>query len=134
MTASNAVITVTKKLNNGSPAEAENSLFQWSHFSSEYLTCKTTGRAIYQMAYMRKNAFGSDPIIDPTIIESIRKFWKALDAIKAESKIVHEKLETDRSDYINPRHVGLSTVEIDVKAQQWDEVINEGGEGFNPYR
>lgn len=130
-------IVVTEKLYNGSPATAENSMFKWFFGQKSYLQCLSTNRSIYQMAYMNL-PFGSEPILDEATINAVKKFWSDLHLIQKYAEIDYakqvEEKEKSNTSKPNPRLDGLSKDEINIKAQQWDDINNEGGEGFNPYR
>lgn len=121
-------IVVTKRLYNGSPAEAENERFSWFWGQSSTLKCKTTGAFIYQCQGMEEND-----------LRAARKFYAELRLIKnaAEKAYAQSQLEKERvareKRGENPWTKGLSHAEIKRKAKEWDDINNEGGEGFNPY-
>ena len=134
----NTDITVTEKLYNGAPAKAESEKFRWFFGQRDFLICKATGKAIYQMAYMRQNEFGSDNITDKATIAAVRKFWRDLRLVEkyAEEAYEQKQDEKEQTEFYenNPRLKGLTLSEIRQKEKEWDDLYNEGGEGYNPYR
>lgn len=132
-------IIVTKTLYNGAPANAENNKFEWFHGQQDFLICKKSGRSIYQMAYMRKSEFGSDNITDEETKADVCSFWNDLSLIQkfAEKEYSRKKTEKEKLENAqrgeNPWTKGLSHEEIKLKAKEWDNINNEGGEGYNPY-
>lgn len=132
----NTDIVVKGTLYNGTPKRAENAKFSWFFGHNDFLTCKKTGRSIFQMAYMRDEG-GSDAITDPEMVASIRRFWDDLHLIQKTAEATYEKKqrEKDKAEYYrnNPRLAGLSLSEIKAKEKEWDNLHNEGGKGFNPY-
>lgn len=125
-------IIVTEKVYDGTPKKAENDFFTWYFLSPDYLVCKKTGKIIYQMSYLRSNG-GSDAIIDTQVKDKVLKFWDELALI---TKHAEEKYETAETCALKlPNHLeGLTFKEIKEKEKVYDDVMNEGEEGFNPYR
>lgn len=121
-------IVVTKRLYNGSPAEAENEFFSWFWGQSDTLKCKKTGAFIYQCQGLSHEA-----------LQAARKFNSDLaliiaDAEKSYAKAQQEKEQAERNNRgENPWTKGLTKEEIQRKAKEWDDINNEGGEGYNPY-
>ncbi len=136
----NTDIVVTKLLYNGAPAMAENDRFSWHFLQESFLLDKIEERAIYQMAYMRKQGMGSDEITDPDVVEAVRRFWDDLHLLQddAEKRYEAKQAEKEKQEikafFNSPLVRGLSHAEIEHKAREYDEIHNEGGEGFNPYR
>lgn len=131
-------IRVTELLYNGAPAKAENALFSWFFGSSDSLLCKTTGRPIYQMSYLRYEG-GSDDITDPATVAAVRQFHNELSLMIKHAEKSYEQMQLKRDTVKafyqrNPRLDGLSCAEIAHKAKEWNDLNNEGGEGYNPYR
>lgn len=133
-------IEVTQTLYNGTPAMAENPLFRWHFMNADTLFCKVSGRAIYQMSYLRYEG-GSDDITDPDTKAAVLRFHHELDLMKKHAETAYEDKQTARlraeaEDFYarNPRLKGLTKAEVDCKAEEWDRLYNEGGEGYNPYR
>lgn len=114
-------------IHTGSPQKAESDRFIWSAHQDSDLRDKLAGKTIYQMAYMRTDAFGSDPVDDATKALA-REFWAALRAEQARSEAAHQvnRVEDeDREGY---------PVDED-KAREYDNLQNEGySDGYNPYR
>lgn len=122
-------IKITKRDINGRPIEAESNLFSWMWLNDSYLHCKTTGKTICQMAYLR-NTFGSDPIADEATRNAILDFWEQLRAIDTAAREQAEKAEYEAALAEAMRQ----TPERERKARAYDNLYNEGAEGYNPYR
>lgn len=133
-------IVVSETLYNGAPAKAENALFSWFFGNADSLLCKTTGKTIYQMHYLRYEG-GSDDITDPATVAAVRKFHNELSLMTKHAVMAYEerqmaRLREEAAAFYdrNPRLKGLNRAEIASRAQEWDSIHNEGGEGYNPYR
>lgn len=53
---------------------------------------------------------------------------------QAAATIAAREKSEDAELIVNPAYAGLSREELAQKENQYDRVMNEGGEGFNPYR
>lgn len=134
-TIANTDIRVTNTAYDGTPTAAESPLFSWHMLQPGYLRCKTTGRTIYQMAYMHQS-FGSDAITDQTTVDAVRTFWRDLRLLEEYAEQAYAKeveAQEIAAEQASPL-ANLSYEERVKKAAEWDDIHNEGGEGFNPYR
>lgn len=136
----NSDIKVMLTLYSGAPAMAESPLFRWHFMNADTLICKVSGRAICQMSYLRSDG-GSDDITDADTVAAVRRFFNELHLIQkyvaaANEEKITAKLQQEEDAFYerNPRLKGLSKAEVDCKAEEWDRLYNEGGEGYNPYR
>lgn len=125
------MITITSRTETGMPATAETAAYTWFWGSPGYLHEIATGRAIYGMARMYKDRMGSEPITDESERQAITAFWSELRAEESRCKAQWDaacaaRAEADERARIFPCDERL--------AKRYDDVYNEGGEGYNPYR
>lgn len=117
-------------------AASQDGRYTWFCGADGYLQDTQAGRAIYQMAYLRNGSFGSDPL--PADVESdARAFWAALHAAQQALAADHRaaemtalQAEIDGAQAEDPK----ARAERERRAREYDELQNEGGEGYNPYR
>lgn len=77
-------IIITETLNNGKPAKATSDCGRYTWFWGQEDEIKDTvaDRTIYQMSYMRREAFGSDPV--PADVRlAVLIFWDQLAAAQS---------------------------------------------------
>ena len=121
-------IVVSKHLYNGSPAEAENGSFSWSCHADGSLKCKKTGEFIYHCQGLEGHE-----------LQVARKFLRDLSLIQKDAEKAYAKAQQEKDQVElekrgeNPWTKGLSLEQIKCKAKEWDDINNEGGEGYNPY-
>lgn len=90
----NVVITETSL--NGLPykAQSNDGRYQWFTGQESYLMDTVVDRAIYQMSYMRKTEFGSDPLPADVKADAL-EFWRQLHAIQRTAEDAARKKEVD---------------------------------------
>lgn len=117
-------IVVSEYLYNGAPAKAENNLFDWFVGFPNDLVYKKTGKSISHMA---------SPT--PEMINEINRFFSDIRILtqSAEKEYERIKLEQAKSE-CNSNLVGMTRSDAEKKAQEWDNIYNEGEEGYNPFR
>lgn len=74
-------LVITETNYEGMPAKVHSAdgRYEWFHGSDGYIFDSAAKRSIYQMSYMRRDEFGSDPL--PADVEAdARAFWNALRA------------------------------------------------------
>ena len=113
--------------------KAENERFSWFWGQQDFLFDKKVGRMIYQMAWMKTDSFGSDLLPDDDA-ELVRKFFYELSILhSANNKKIEEK-EQEKQDDTPCAYDGMTEAERRKKEKEYDNLYNEGGEGYNPYR
>lgn len=110
-----ADITIIERSYNGAPRLAENEHFRW--FSGQPDDLQILTEQDSDSATIFRNAI---------YILSNR-------AEKAYEKRQIEKASGDYAEW-RSKFTGLSDAQLAEKAQEYDNLANEGGEGFNPYR
>lgn len=123
-------IIITEKTQNGYPKKAENERFSWFFGQEDWLFDKQAGRMIYQMSWMNTDSFGSVPLPEEDI-KLVRKFFYELAFLKAESKKQEQKQKQEEPPCA---YENMTEAERKKKEQEYDDLYNEGGEGYNPYR
>lgn len=75
-------IVITDQLRNGTvrASQSADGRYKWASTQPGYIQDAEAGRAIYQMAYMRKKEFGSDPL-PASVATDVREFWAALNPL-----------------------------------------------------
>jgi hypothetical protein len=135
-------IIITEKLYNGSPAKAQSAdgRYVWFWGQDGYLHDNKAGLSIYQMHYMRTHEMGGDPVPDD-VRNDARAFWAALSQEKQRAEKAHEaaelaeiaaEIEVRKSQRYRP-----DVADHTERARQerlYDDIHNEGAEGYNPWR
>lgn len=121
-------IVVTERRYNHLPAKAENELFTWHWLNPDNLKCKKTGKFIYRCEGVDEDTLNAACQFQSDIYLII----KAAEKSYAKAKQEKEQAEREKRGE-NPWTKGLTPSEIKRKAKEWDDINNEGGEGYNPY-
>ncbi|AVS68143.1 hypothetical protein C8245_22980 [Paracidovorax avenae] len=129
-------IIITERHSDGTPANAQSKdgRYSWFWGADGYIKDSQAGRSIYQMAYL-KPGWGSDPL--PEDVErDARAFWAALREEEQRAKAVLEERRrvAHEAEMARLRADAPKIAERERLARWHDEVQNEGGEGYNPYR
>lgn len=127
-------IAITERGADGSiiKAQSEDGRYQWFVGQESYLWDTEANRSIYQMAYLRAQGFGSDPLPEQVSADA-RSFWGALrDAQKGAESEQSVRIRTEIAAV--PQISDAEFEERRRREREWDDRYNEGGEGFNPSR
>lgn len=121
-------ITFTYTVADRSVATAKTDRFSWFWGQDGYVIDKQAGRSIYQMGYIKPQGFGADPVPDD-VKQQVKAFFRAIEAENARLKA-----EREAADRAAIAAAPRMTAERLAKARRYDELMNEGGDGYNPYR
>ena len=126
-------IKVVKSAADGSPTmiESEDGRFVWGSLTDSYVKDAVVGRDIYQMRYVGYAIGDSAPVPD-SVAGAAREFLAAV--FKAQSDAKKERPNAGPNLIKNQKYANLSDAEIKRLEAEYDDLQNEGGEGFNPYR
>lgn len=131
-------INIIERLSDGQPALvlSADGRYRWFWGQDGFLVDTVADRAIYQMRYMRRTELGSDPLPDD-VAEDARAFWAALFAEKdraarvwREKELAELHAEAEAVAY-RPEVTGAERAR---QERAYDNLHNEGGEGYNPWR
>lgn len=127
-------IIITERDSAGRPytAQSADGRYTWFTGSESRLHDSAVGRAIYQMRYLRLHGFGSDPL-PPEVERDARAFWAALHAEERAAEAAERERRIAESRAM-PRISDEEFFARRAKERAFDDLHNEGGEGFNPYR
>ena len=128
-------IIVTERTATGGIAKAQSAdgRFAWFHGQEDWLRDTAAGKSIYQMRWMRTEEMGSDPLPEEER-QLVRAFWAALEAAQqqpASEEAEERDVPAEAAPRYRPEVVGA---ERQRQQKIYDEVQNEGGDGFNPWR
>ncbi|WP_455233408.1 hypothetical protein [Geopseudomonas aromaticivorans] len=130
-------VVVLSTLNSGGVAEARSvdGRFEWFWGQEGYLRDTVEKRSIYQMHYMG-NRIGESTAVPDSVAGSVRAFWQALRFVSSELEVqaAARRLAAVRDEGAESAASRLSPEERDKAARAYDNLFNEGAEGFNPYR
>ena len=122
------IITARNSDNTAYTAQSADGRYTWFCGQDDFINDVQAARSIYQMAYINKagEGLGSKPL--PADVEAdARAFWAALREAEAAT--------------IVPKVINLIPVASDSEfaarraaEKHFDDINNEGGEGYNPYR
>jgi hypothetical protein len=108
--------------------KAETERFSWWFGQDSYLHDKLVNANIYQMSY----GWESPHKITDDTIKLAREFW---DTLSKEQDRVKKEQEEIEMEAIRKEELEMRTRPFNAKkAKQYDNIMNEGGEGYNPYR
>lgn len=107
---------------------AESDRFKWCRMHDDYLKDKLTGEFIYQMAYP------SGPVPADIKLQAC-EFFRLIRDEKAriEKADDDQEMEEIRALIKNQNETKEERAARKEKARIYNDVMNEGGEGFNPY-
>lgn len=90
-------IEITEQISNGIiiQAQSEDGRYQWFSGQPGYLNDTVNGRAIYQMAYLKRDGFGSDPLPDD-VADDARAFWAVLNPLVESRRQAADDARIDR--------------------------------------
>ncbi|TJY57400.1 hypothetical protein E4T66_18510 [Sinimarinibacterium sp. CAU 1509] len=136
-----SALVVTARLNNGAPAEARSSdgRYTWWHGESDWLKDTQANRPIFQMRYPWAHGFGGDPVPDD-VRRDVTAFWEALaqEQVRCQHLIAaaeRERFEAECATAGQRRYrPDVTGAERARKEREYDLAMNEGGEGYNPWR
>jgi len=127
-------VIITERTAAGLPmkAQSEDGRFQWFFGQEDSLCDAAVGKSIYQMRWMRVEEMGSDPLPEEDR-QLVRAFWAALEAAQQQpAPEVEESAEAaEAAPRYRPEVVGA---ERQRQEKIYDDLQNEGDEGFNPWR
>ena len=127
-------VIVTQRHYDGSPQNAESSDGRFSWFAGQdgYINDKQAGRSVYQMSYMGKKMGESDPL-PADVAQMVLEFWAGLRAAQKEAEDARMKRDIEEIE-ATPRISDAERAARRKAEKEFDNLFNEGAEGFNPYR
>ena len=120
-------VIITSRATDGSAIKAQSAdgRYTWFVGQDDYINDTQAGRSIYQMSYLRTTGFGSDDL-PADVRADVTAFWTAL---RADEQAVAAPVAEPAAQISDAEFFARRAAE-----KRHDDVHNEGGEGYNPYR